>query len=153
MPARSATSLLVAFLCFPSLTACDTGSNAASHPKLYPTVTPSLRRHTRTVLNGFSTALVHHNVRRARSFLSPRYFRACNHYLRKNTEYLRCPLDDTPLPVRYHIEEIDYATPGSKELITEVTYFFPNGHYQPFYLNLLPGSHGLWIDSGGIPQG
>jgi hypothetical protein len=158
MPVRRVTSLLVVCLCCISLAVCATASNAASDPQPFPTVTPILSREARTVLTGFSTALVRHNVRRVRSFLSPRYFTTCNRYLGQKTKYLRCLLDGTPLVVRYRIVRIEYAAVGSKELIALVIYYFlPPGHHsirsQPFYLNLLPGPHGLWIDSGGLPRG
>ncbi len=128
-------------------------SQFGSGRKSFPTVTFSLRREALAVLDGFNTALVHHNVSRARSFISSRYFRACNEYHSQGARYLRCLLDDTPLPVRYRNGTIERASPGSKELMALVTYYLLNGHYQPFYLNLLPGPHGLWIDSGGLPRG
>jgi hypothetical protein len=132
--------------------------NAASAPQPIPTLAPSVVHQASIVLNGFSTALLHRDVRRARSFLSPHYFQACNQYLGRDTEYLRCLLDGTPIPFRFRIRNISFAAPHSKELIATMIYYFhlPGQHimhYQPFYLNLLSSPHGLWIDSGGLPRG
>jgi hypothetical protein len=60
--------------------------------------------------------------------------------------------------MRYRVDDIEFASLGSREVIATVNYYFrPPGRYgiryQPFYLNLLPGPHGLWIDSGGLPRG
>jgi hypothetical protein len=161
---RSFAVTLVACVALISIAGCAVSNAAAPEPttaptpKPFPTAPPALKRQARSILNGFSTALIHHDVRRARSFLSPHYFTACNQYLGKNTKYLRCLLDGTPLPVRYRITEIDYASVGSKELITQVVYYFHPPSYgitrsQPFYLNLLPSPHGMRIDSGGIARG
>jgi hypothetical protein len=118
------------------------------------------QRRARTVLNGYSWAIIHRNVGRARSFLSPRsLWRGCNQDLGHPARYLRCLLDDTPLPLRFKIVYMEHETSQSNEITSLVTYYFhPPGHpgwwrYQPFYLSLQPGPPGLWIVGGGLPRG
>jgi hypothetical protein len=73
--------------------------------------------------------------------------------------YLRCLLDDTPLPLHYEIGSIDHEVAGSKEITTVVSYYLhPPGHpavwrYQPFYLTVKPSPQGFRIVGGGLPRG
>jgi hypothetical protein len=144
---------------------------AAPHPtpRPWPTVVPSVRSAARATLSGFGSAIVQHNLRRARSYFAPRFSGVCaGAFWRDKRGSEKALLCDTPYPARYSVCLIENLVRSGRILDALVIFGWgskrppnvtmltcPAVAYksQPLWFTLMK-HRGRWLISGiGLPHG